>query len=122
LATIFLVDDEEHLHQIYRALFAIKGHTIVASAFDGIEAVEKFRSLNPRPNVVVMDHRMPRMDGLTATKKLVEMDPKCRIIFVSADATVQDEALKAGAKAFQVKPVRAAELFAVIEKLMQASS
>lgn len=57
----------------------------------------------------------------SATRKLVEVDPRCLVIFVSADATVGDEALKAGAKAFQVKPVRAAELFAVIKKLMQSS-
>jgi hypothetical protein len=45
--TVFLVDDEEHLHEIYRALFAIKGHMIGTSAFDGVEAVEKNRSLGP---------------------------------------------------------------------------
>jgi CheY-like chemotaxis protein len=77
--------------------------------------------LNPDANIVFMDHRMPGMGGLTVTRKPVEADPRCWIILVCVRTTVQDEALKIGAEAFQVKPVRAAELFVVIEALMQSA-
>ncbi|MFW9986330.1 MAG: response regulator [Candidatus Odinarchaeota archaeon] len=120
VASIFIVDDEENLHQVYKALFAVKGHTVIGSAYDGDEAVQEFLRLNPKPDVVIMDHRMPRMDGISATKMLLEINSDSKIIFVSADETIRKEALEAGATVFRVKPVRASELFKIIEMLTKA--
>ncbi|MFW9831537.1 MAG: response regulator [Candidatus Thorarchaeota archaeon] len=120
MASIFIVDDEENLHQIYKALFAMRGHSVIGSAYDGDEAVQIFLRLNPKPDVIIMDHRMPRMDGISATKMLKEINSDSKIVFVSADETVRNEAIEAGAAIFQVKPVRARELFEIIEKLSKA--
>jgi two-component system chemotaxis response regulator CheY len=120
VASIFIVDDEENLHGIYKALFELRGHKVIGSAFDGDEAVQLFLQLNPKPDVIIMDHRMPRMDGISATKMIHEICEESKIVFVSADETVRDEALEAGADMFQVKPVRAHELFEIIAKLTKA--
>ena len=117
MASILIVDDEENLHTIYRTLFSLKGHSVVASAHDGLEALERFSKLRTKPDVIIMDHRMPRMDGVTATRKIKKLDSKIKIVFVSADETIRDKALEAGATCFQVKPVRAAELFEIITKV-----
>jgi CheY-like chemotaxis protein len=117
MASIFIVDDEENLHQVYKALFAVRGHTVIGSAFDGDEAIQEFSKLNPKPDVIIMDHRMPRMDGITATRLLLASYPSSKIIFVSADETVRHEALEAGAVIFQVKPVRAMELFKIVDRI-----
>lgn len=121
MVLIFIVDDEENLHQIYRALFAMRGHKVIGSAFDGIEAIKRLSELNPKPDVIIMDHRMPRMDGITATKKIMKMDKRSKIVFVSADETVQNEAMTAGAAIFKVKPVRAHQLFKTITQLTHPS-
>lgn len=117
MASIFIVDDEENLHQVYKALFAVRGHTVIGSAYDGDEAIQTLSKLNPKPDVIIMDHRMPRMDGITATKLLLSIHPSSKIIFVSADETVRHEALEAGATIFQVKPVRARDLFSIVDRV-----
>ncbi len=121
MATIFIVEDEEDLHYIYKALLSVKGHIVVASAFDGDEAIEKYSQLDPKPDIIMMDHRMPKMDGISATRELKRLCPKCKIIFVSADETVRQKAIEAGAKVFQVKPIRARELYTLITQLMVAT-
>ncbi len=121
MASIFIVDDEENLHQIYKALFTMKGHQVVGSAFDGDEAIRLFLSLNPKPDVIIMDHRMPRMDGISATKMIREINSDSKIVFVSADETVRSEAFEAGASEFQVKPVRAKDLFQIISALTESN-
>ena len=119
MASIFIVDDEENLHQIYKALFTMKGHKVIGSAFDGDEAVQLFLKMDPKPDVIIMDHRMPRMDGISATKMIQEISEYSKIVFVSADETVRSEAIAAGAAVFQVKPVRAKELFNIIEMITE---
>lgn len=66
--------------------------------------------MNPKPEIILMDYRMPVMDGIMATKELKRMDPSCRIIFLSADETAMEAALASGASAFKTKPVRIEEL------------
>ena len=66
-----------------------------------------------------MDHRMPVMNGTTATRKLLEMDPTARIVFISADDSVYDDAIDAGAKGFLTKPIRSANLFDALTKYME---
>lgn len=120
VASIFIVDDEENLHGVYKALFELRGHKVIGCAFDGDEAVQTFLQLNPKPDIIIMDHRMPRMDGISATKMIHEISKKSKIVFISADETVREAALQAGADMFQVKPVRAAALFEIIAKLTKA--
>ncbi|MDO8123357.1 MAG: response regulator [Candidatus Hermodarchaeota archaeon] len=120
MASIFIVDDEENLHGVYKALFELRGHKVIGCAFDGDEAVQTFLQLNPKPDIIIMDHRMPRMDGISATKMIHEISRKSKIVFISADETVREAALEAGADMFQVKPVRASALFEIITKLTKA--
>ncbi len=105
MVTIYLIDDEIILHRLYREVFAIRGHQIVADAYDGEEAVKKYREMNPKPDVIIMDHRMPNKDGIQAMREILAMDPNARIVFVSADAKMRDVSLKIGAKSFGLKPV-----------------
>ncbi len=73
-------------------------------ANDGDEAIELFNKANPRPEIILMDHRMLKMDGIEAMKHILAIDPYTKIIFLSADTHIKDEALKAGAKLFIAKP------------------
>ncbi|MFX1473886.1 MAG: response regulator [Promethearchaeota archaeon] len=121
MATVFIVEDEEDLHYIYKALLSVKGHVVVASAFDGDEAIEKYSQLDPKPDIIMMDHRMPKMDGISATRELKQACPDCKIIFISADETVRQKAMEAGAEVFQVKPIRAHELYTIITQLTSSA-
>ena len=118
MISIFIVDDDENLHRVYRSFFSMKGFNVVGSAFDGDEAVKLFGALNPRPDVLLMDYRMPIKDGVTATKEIRVIDPASKIIFLSADETAREQALEAGATSFLIKPVRFAHLLQTINQVL----
>jgi two-component system chemotaxis response regulator CheY len=102
---------------VYGAILTQGGHEVVGVAFNGVEAIEKISQLKPLPSIIIMDHRMPVMDGLTATKELKQKLPRCQVVFISADETVKQASLKAGAKLFIVKPVGIATLLDAVQSL-----
>jgi len=93
-------------------------HNIVGEAYNGKEAIELISSLEQKPEIVLMDHRMPIKDGLEATKELLDLFPELTIVFVSADDSVKSIALGLGAKLFINKPYNTILLFAAIKNLI----
>ncbi len=99
-----IVEDETALIQIYEKAFARNGIPVCFVAEDGLEAIEKFNRCHVKPCVVLMDNRLPRMNGIDAAKAMLKTEPGTRVIFLSGDADARDEALKAGAFLFLKKP------------------
>lgn len=112
---IAIVEDEKELVKVYRKLFERKGITICFVAFDGKEAVTKFIECVPKPRVIVMDYRLPIMNGIEASKEILKLDPDARIIFLSADIGVKEEAMKTGARTFLKKPVGIKDMINAVE-------
>ena len=115
MVTIFIIDDEAILHRLYKDVFAIKGHQVVADAYDGEEAVQKYTSLETKPEVIILDHRMPNKDGIESMKEILEVEPNAKIVFISADANVREEALENGAVSFGLKPVTIRHMLDLVE-------
>jgi two-component system chemotaxis response regulator CheY len=113
---IAIVEDEKALVDVYRRIFAKRGIHVCFVAFDGREAVEKFILCMPRPRVILMDHRLPTMTGIEATREILRIDTSARIIFLSADVGVKDEALRAGAVEFLKKPAGLRDILQAVEK------
>ncbi len=106
MLSIMIVDDEEMLHELYGRLLELKGYQVVASAYNGDEAVEMFRDMDPHPDLVLMDHRMPVKNGLVAMREILEMDGGAQVVFLTADAAVAEAALASGATDVLLKPFR----------------
>jgi two-component system, chemotaxis family, chemotaxis protein CheY len=102
---IVIVEDEKDIVKMYLKAFAKKGIGICFVSFDGLDAVKRYMECDPKPQTVVMDYRLPVMDGIDATKEILKTDPDARIIFLSADLGVKEEAMNAGAFTFLKKPV-----------------
>ena len=115
MVSIFIIDDEVILHRLYKDVFAIKGHEVVADAFDGEEAVNKFKTMNPKPDVIILDHRMPNRDGIEAMVEILGIQADARIVFISADANVREEAMSKGAISFGLKPVTIRHMLDLVE-------
>jgi two-component system chemotaxis response regulator CheY len=113
---IMIVDDEPFIHQLYRDILEYNGYTVMAEAYDGEEAINIYRTLEERPDVLIMDHRMPRKDGVEATIRIKEMDPAVKVIFASADTSVRSTAFEAGAVDFLAKPFQIRDLMSSIQK------
>src|SRR5882672_4107833 len=88
--------------------------TVVGEAGDGEQAIEQWRRL--RPDVVLMDLRMPRLEGVEAIKRIRAEDPKAGIIVLTTFDHDEDiyAGLRAGAKAYLLKDVQPEELFRCI--------
>ena len=65
-----------------------------------------------------MDYRMPVKDGVTATREIINITPTIKILFVSADDSVIDRTLDAGAMRFLSKPLRSKQLLAAIDEAL----
>jgi DNA-binding NarL/FixJ family response regulator len=113
---VLLVDDEPRLRTQLRAVLADYGVVVVGEAGTGREGVELAQRL--RPEVVLMDLRMPDLDGIAATRLLSESLPSTAVIVLSAydDPALMSEARQAGACAYLVKGCRASLLVEAIEK------
>ena len=98
------MDDETAIVDMYTKILRASKIPIAFVAYDGEDAVRKFIDSNPRPQIVIMDYRMPAMSGLEASKRIWQIEPSTKIIFISADTGVREEALSAGATAFIQKP------------------
>jgi two-component system chemotaxis response regulator CheY len=118
MVTFLIVDDDQFIHKVLERILSLGGHQVLGHAYNGAEAVEKYVQLNPKPDIVLMDHRMPVMNGATATRELMHIDADCRILFLSADETVKDEAIEAGAIGFLPKPIRANTLFSAVSEMI----
>jgi two-component system chemotaxis response regulator CheY len=112
---VAIVDDERSLVEVYRRIFEIKGIPICFVAYDGEEAVRQFAEHNPKPCVVLMDYRMPGVNGIQATRRILGIDAKAKVIFISADEGVREDAIRAGALMFIQKPASVREIIAAVE-------
>ena len=121
MARILLVDDEPYIQALYGDILPRAGHDVVDTAYNGEEALLKYELIDPPPDLVLMDHRMPIKNGLEATKEIRELDGKACVLFVSADQTVREKVAAVGAAGFIEKPFNIVRLLETIESLVAAS-
>ncbi len=107
---VLLVDDHHLLLEGLQNLLAAHGVQVVGLAHDGLEAVELARAT--RPDFILMDIRMPRGDGLEATRRICAEWPAARIVILTTSTEDADlfEAVKSGACGYLLKSMNADEL------------
>ena len=106
MARVLVVDDAAFMRKVVSDALKGGGHEVIGEASNGVEAVARYQEL--QPELMTLDITMPEMDGLTALKEIIAIDPSARIIMCSALGQESKvlEAIKAGAKDFVVKPFK----------------
>jgi two-component system, chemotaxis family, chemotaxis protein CheY len=115
---ILVVDDAAFMRMMIKDILTKNGFEVVAEAADGMQALEKYKEL--QPDLVTMDITMPEMDGITSLKEIKKVNPNAKVIMCSAmgqQAMVID-AIQAGAKDFIVKPFQADRVIEAISKAL----
>jgi DNA-binding NarL/FixJ family response regulator len=112
---VLVVDDHEAVRSsIVEFLSELDGLTVVGEGANGLDAVELVRAEGP--DVVVMDVRMPMVDGIEATRLIKSARPDTFVMLVTAyeEDELAEAALRAGADRFAVKGIAGAELAALV--------
>jgi two-component system chemotaxis response regulator CheY len=116
---ILIVDDSGLARRRARGILESAGFEVL-EAEDGIAAIESY--FVARPDVVLLDLVMKGMYGLEVLSKLRELDPRAKVIVVSADVQTSSHELvaEAGAAGFLVKPLDADEIVAMLATVAEA--
>lgn len=117
MRSILIADDSLFMRQMLKELLPRDRFFVVGEASSGKEALAKYKELNP--DLITMDITMPDMDGITAVKKIIEINEEAKIVMVSAmgQKPMIKEALEAGAKDFIVKPFDREKIISILNNL-----
>ena len=116
MAKILIVDDAAFMRMRCSKLLGEAGYEVV-EASNGAEAVEKFQAY--KPDAVLLDITMPKMDGIMTLHEIIKIDPNARVAMVSAmgQRTMVMNALRSGARDFVVKPFDGPRVLETVQKL-----
>lgn len=112
---ILVADDAAFMRMRLKKLLEEAGQTVIEAA-NGQEAIDAYQA--HRPSLVLMDITMPDVDGVTATRRICQLDPAARVIMVSAlgQQAMVISAIQAGAKDFIVKPYQPERVLDAVNK------
>ena len=112
---ILIADDHALFRDSLRSLLTVRGFEVVGEARDGREAFELARRL--KPDILLMDLGMPRLDGLAATRLITSEMPQVKVLILTAsdDDANLFEAIKSGAQGYLLKNLESKDFFALLE-------
>ena len=114
---LLICEDDPILRVVYEKMFSEYPINIMALAKDGKDGVRAFLDHQDTIDIILMDFRMPRMNGIEAMREILDINPKAKIIFLSADETIKRQALRMGARSFLSKPCSIKELISLIQEV-----
>jgi len=119
-ATVVVVDDDSMMREMLKLMLRGEDYAVVGEASNGQDAIMQCEKL--KPDLVLLDIMMPKMDGLQALEEIRKVSPESIVLMVSADATMDKvaEAIKKGASGFVVKPLKASSVLDRIETILKA--
>ena len=110
------MEDDFSLQRLYEIMLKSARFEVIGKANNGEEAIKMYQDFPIKPDVILMDHRMPIKNGIETTKAILIINNHAKIIFASADRSVKDSALTSGAISFLEKPFGCEELINEIKK------
>lgn len=122
MITLLLADDHELILEGIATMVSGPEFQVVARAHNGHQALQLYQE--SRPQVCLLDLRMPECDGLEATRRILEFDPDAKIVMLTTFDTEEDiqRCLRAGAKGYLLKDVRRPELLHAIRQVQAGHS
>ncbi|MBI4713468.1 MAG: response regulator [Planctomycetes bacterium] len=103
--TIMVTDDDPEIRFMLETFLTKHGYGVISAA-NGEEAIQKLSTATTKPDLILLDVKMPGMDGIVTLKKIRSMDKKIGVVMITSvnDADVVQEAMKLGAYEYIMKP------------------
>lgn len=103
--SVLIIDDDLTMREVLKLILRSGDYPVIGEASNGEDGLKMCSAL--KPGLVLLDINMPKMDGLLALTKILEISPGTKVMMVSADSTMNKvtEAIKKGASGFIVKPL-----------------
>lgn len=116
---VMVVDDSNITIRKMTKMLEDLGHSVAHTALNGRQAVDSYAEVSP--DIVTMDITMPDMDGIQATRLILEKDPNAVIMVVTSHGQEQMvmDAIEAGAKGYVLKPVKPEKLKEHLEAIAE---
>ncbi len=103
---VFVVEDSLTFRNAIKRTFGRLSFNVIGDASDGIEALEKLQQMHNLPDLISIDHEMPKMNGLQTIKEIKKIYPNLKIIFITghAEGHLVKEVILLGVNSYVVKP------------------
>jgi len=104
MAKVLIADDSDAIRLVLKDILSIGEHDVIAESIDGEESVSMYEEI--KPDLILLDLAMPKKDGLTVVKEIIQFDPNAKIILITAsdDQKIIKECLSNGASSYISKP------------------
>ncbi len=116
---VMIVDDSAIMIMTLSRMFVDMGHTVVATAKTGEEAISRYSVF--KPDLVTMDITMPNLNGIYAVKGIIQADPNALIVMVTSQGQEQlvIDSISSGAKGYILKPLSTERFNETIQNIIQ---
>ena len=117
MISVIVIEDDHDGAEVLAECLRIKGIDVLEKGYNGLEAVQLYKKL--KPDFVLLDMLMPFYDGFYGLRKILEFDPKAKVIIVSAsiDQDEKEKLTKLGASAIISKPYEMDALIGVLQTI-----
>lgn len=112
---LLVVDDDEMVRTCVTACLRAVGYEVI-EAENGLDALEKYKSMGGEISLIIMDITMPKLDGIDAAKRIREINPSSKVILMSGSSEKAPDEAKPDA--FLIKPFRGKELYEAIQHIL----
>jgi two-component system chemotaxis response regulator CheY len=115
-----IVDDSDAIRMVLRDIIAIGKHNLVGESHTGVGTLEEYIRL--RPEIILLDLAMPKKDGVSVLKEIIEFNPSAKIIMISASDNHETikKCLELGASAYILKPFNFQEVLDTISQIIKS--
>ncbi len=118
MCKILIAEDDPLIRNLFKEILIRNGYDIV-EAVDGEDALIVYDKLHKKPDIIIVDFRMPKINGLELTQEILSRDPNSNIIMVTGDPAMNQEILNNSGVIYKEKPVNLDEFLKEIHSLAE---
>jgi CheY-like chemotaxis protein len=119
MITILLAEDDADIRNLFIKILSRRGYDVL-EATNGEEALMIYENSSQKPDLIVIDYRMPKMNGIELTKELLSRNPQCNILFMYGDPRIERKLKPHDNVKLKTKPINTADLLKTISEMIKA--